>query len=121
MDDLTDEEAIAAVYDGINALFAAHRDVAEPDECTAYLMPNPPAGPIYVFETFCNGAFKEEGHAPRKINTLRDAVNSTVRAVAKRFPDHASQQVIWRCPASVERYGKNLRLGMRLVATPLGI
>lgn len=136
MEDLTDEEAAAALYEGVNALFAAHRDAIEPDECTAMIVVEKPRAAAkewweseadlrerqyYVFESFANGKPKEEGALAPQIKSLRAGVGSTVRCIARRFPDHATQQVIWRSPPRIERYGKRLLVYARLIATPLGV
>lgn len=141
MDDMTDEEAIAAVYDGVNALFAAHREVREGEPRSYvehkidHLTREKGIVQHYAFVTFCNGAIKEQGSAAQPIATLRWAVEATIKAVAEMFPTHAERQVIWRDLPGVYREPARdpdprypglsnwpmMHLYMRLVATPLGV
>lgn len=89
---MTPERAVAALERRIEALFASSRH-AVGKEATAYLLVNKMP---YMYVVFANGEEKAEGAAVRVCASLDEAVDQTVAAVAKRYPDASRQQVIWR-------------------------
>ncbi len=116
--------ALKRLRRGIESLFASAREAA-PNERTAYIEVG---GERYVYVVFANGAVKPEGIAPRPVTSLAQSVTSTIRAVAEHYPDHATQQMIWRCEPSYEvgdgvefeldREGKPIRETLKIRPTP---
>lgn len=87
----------------INALFA-HSRPALNEEATAYIYVLGDEGwaPV-LYETFANGIRKAEGQHPPAFKSLDQAVDMTVKAVKRVYPDHANMDVIWRVPPSCDQ------------------
>ena len=131
---ITLENAEALTKAAIDSLFAASR-IVTPDERSAYIRT---PEDCYVFELFQNGEHRMDAHRnhpPHYSLDLAGVVVMSVRAVRTLYPDHTTQQIIWRIEPEVERreaksaskrFGlaavpAHYALYMRLVATPLGI
>jgi hypothetical protein len=54
------------------------------------------------YETFANGIRKAEGQPPPALKSLDVAVERTVAAIKRCWPDHAKMQCIWRVPPSCD-------------------
>jgi hypothetical protein len=131
---VTGEEAAKAIYDGVNAMFAAHETVTEGEQ-RAYVERIAPSGDLerYVFTTFVSGRQRSEDGRVAWLNDHAQEVALALEAVAQCFPDHATQRALWRrepmfdtfaatkasrkfhTPAEPERSGTYFRL----VAMPL--
>lgn len=87
----------------INALFASSRPALN-EEASAYIYLMTADGwePIQYL-TFANGINKAEGQHPPAFKSLDQAVDMTVKAVKRVYPDHANMDVIWRVPASCDQ------------------
>lgn len=96
------DRAIKRLRKGIEALFASARD-ATLSERTAYIeIGEGGQTERYVYVVFANGAVKMEGIPPRPATSLAQSVTAMIKAVADHYPDHATQQMVWRCDPSYE-------------------
>lgn len=96
---MTGPEAATFVEQQIEALFAASRD-AEGDEIGPYAHLTLPGGEIgfYQYVAFCGqGAKPLDGlYEPEYVESVDDEARFIIAAVKKRFPEHATQRLIWR-------------------------
>lgn len=88
----------ALVEKQIEALFAASRD-AEGDEIGAYAqLRMPGSSGLFrgVYVAFAGQGVKWEGQPTDYVENVDDEAQFIIDAVKQRFPDHASQRLIWR-------------------------
>lgn len=116
--EMTGEEAAAALKAGVEALFAGARGGDFQERC-AYIRVGKEQTP-YVYVTFSNGYKKDECEVtvPFREMSLPEMVERMVAAVAAEFPDHASQDAIWRIEPDyqwVERQRASRRFGIAAV------
>lgn len=87
----------------INKLFASSRPALNEEAAShIYCLGQDGWYPI-PYETFANGIRKAEGQHPPAFNSLTKAVDMTVSAVKRVYPDHANMDVIWRVPPSCDQ------------------
>jgi hypothetical protein len=95
--------AAKRLAEDINALFASSRPALN-EEASAFVWVLGADGwQQQPYLTFANGVNKAEGQHPPAFKSLDQAVNMTVKAVKRVYPDHANMEVIWRVPPSCDQ------------------
>ena len=95
--------AAKRLAEDINALFASSRPALN-EEARAFVWVLGADGwQQQPYLTFANGINKAEGQHPPAFKSLDQAVDMTVKAVKRVYPDHANMEVIWRVPPSCDQ------------------
>ena len=95
--------AARRLAEDINALFASSRPALN-EEARAFVWVLGADGwQQQPYLTFANGINKAEGQHPPAFKSLDQAVDMTVKAVKRVYPDHANMEVIWRVPPSCDQ------------------
>lgn len=87
----------------IGDMFASSRPALNEEASSHIYWLSPSGWEMLPYLTFANGINKAEGQHPPAFKSLDQAVDMTIKAVKRVYPDHKNMDVIWRVPPSCDQ------------------